>query len=964
MNQSRGVCIAHRLSLLALLAACLSLLTTGVTTAAASEQTSTYVFVAEESTLVQTGGIAGVHRTYTVEGRFQLSVDPNTATASFVEVDANATDAGNPPLALDPNEVFNLTALTGTLTASGACIFDGRTRDGSSSRITLTFSDSLVHVSGETMPPPGSADFFIFSIDAVAQRKYGGGTGEPNDPYQIATAADLIALGETPEDYDKHFLLTADINLDPNLPGRRVFNNAVIAPDADPTDWGSELQGTSFSGVFDGNGHTILHLTVDGITNLGLFGELAPGAIVLNLGVEAVDVNGVYYNVGGLAGRNEGVIVDCYCTGKVDGDWSAGGLVGRNRGLITGAHNAAIVDGDTRVGGIAGFNLGGITACYNTGTVRGHNSAGGITGDNGGSVSMCQNLGLIDGFSRTGGIAGVNWSGSITTCYNAGPISGEDCIGGLVGQNWWYSSIATSYSMGAVAGASNVGGLIGWSYGSVASSFWDVETSGQKCMCGRVVAGDGCDDSFGKTTGAMQDIGTYLGAGWDFVGESGNGTSEMWQMPPEGGYPVLTVLSGYVPVQLEGAGTRDDPYLVSNKSELGAVVHYEPFAHYRLTNSIDLSGIRWRAAVIPYFSGTLDGNDLAISCLTVAGSGHLALFGRLGENAQVRNLSLEDVSITGTSAAIGALVAENAGRVVHCSSSGVVSGFSDVGGLLGRNSGTVARCCNDGVVRGVNTSGTATDVGGLVGHNAMNGVAIECFSTGEVSGGWAVGGLVGANSSNSGSPMVSNCYSTSSVTGESIVNGLVGVGGGTVTCSYGAGAVRGATDGGGLSGGGAIQGCFWDNQGSGRGGTTAQMQTAKTFLDAGWDFVGETANGTEDIWKIAEELDYPRLWWEPYDGRVTVVLGEIFTVTLESNPGTGYRWEWVDDQDSIVEQVGEAQFTPRETGDLPLVGAGGWESFDFMAVHPGQMILTLVYRRAWEEGVEPLKTFSLQVTVP
>jgi hypothetical protein len=40
------------------------------------------------------------------------------------------------------------------------------------------------------------------------------------------------------------------------------------------------------------------------------------------------------------------------------------------------------------------------------------------------------------------------------------------------------------------------------------------------------------------------------------------------------------------------------------------------------------------------------------------------------------------------------------------------------------------------------------------------------------------------------------------------------------------------------------------------------MQTASTFLDAGWDFVGETANGTEDIWKIAEGLDYPRLWWE------------------------------------------------------------------------------------------------------
>ena len=37
---------------------------------------------------------------------------------------------------------------------------------------------------------------------------------------------------------------------------------------------------------------------------------------------------------------------------------------------------------------------------------------------------------------------------------------------------------------------------------------------------------------------------------------------------------------------------------------------------------------------------------------------------------------------------------------------------------------------------------------------------------------------------------------------------------------------------------------------------------AKMFLDAGWDFVGETANGTEDIWRINEGKDYPHLGWE------------------------------------------------------------------------------------------------------
>ena len=68
---------------------------------------------------------------------------------------------------------------------------------------------------------------------------------------------------------------------------------------------------------------------------------------------------------------------------------------------------------------------------------------------------------------------------------------------------------------------------------------------------------------------------------------------------------------------------------------------------------------------------------------------------------------------------------------------------------------------------------------------------------------------------------------------------------------------------------GTVTASFWDTRTSGQptstggtGKTTAQMQTAKAFLDAGWDFVGETKNGTADIWWILEGKDYPKLWWE------------------------------------------------------------------------------------------------------
>ena len=89
----------------------------------------------------------------------------------------------------------------------------------------------------------------------------------------------------------------------------------------------------------------------------------------------------------------------------------------------------------------------------------------------------------------------------------------------------------------------------------------------------------------------------------------------------------------------------------------------------------------------------------------------------------------------------------------------------------------------------------------------------------------------------------------------------------------------------------------------------------------------------------------------------------MLVVTLESNPSTGYGWEQVEDQGSILEQIGEAEFKPAETGEPPLVGAGGSEIFHFKAAGAGQTTLQLVYHRSWEEGVEPLRTFSIEVVV-
>jgi len=165
--------------------------------------------------------------------------------------------------------------------------------------------------------------------------KYSGGSGTTDDPYQIATVADLLALGSSPEDYSRHFVLMADIDLDPNLPGRRVFGKAVIAPGERAYDSNDESHfvGVPFTGVFDGNDHVVSHLVISGTEHLGLFGQLASGAQVKGIGVVDVRVVGTGSHVGALAGSTDssptqgGVVVWCYSTGVVQGTWQVGGLV-------------------------------------------------------------------------------------------------------------------------------------------------------------------------------------------------------------------------------------------------------------------------------------------------------------------------------------------------------------------------------------------------------------------------------------------------------------------------------------------------------------------------------------------------------------------------------------------------------------------------------------------------------------
>lgn len=576
-----------------------------------STQTNQYVFQQDRSSLIQSGGIAGIRRNYSVKGKFDLTINFEAGTALLKNVDANAIDESSPEYTLDPNEVFNITSLEGLVINDTRIEFTGQSHDGSDVNITVTFEDDLIHLIAETTPPPNSADFFIFEMDAIAKRKYNGGTGESNNPYLIHTAEQMNAIGTKPNDWDKHFKLTADIDLSAfdGTDDRPYFN--MIGYYIDCND------DMPFTGIFNGNSHTISNLNITSSDDLvGLFRYVGkPGEIGVIKDLRLIDPNiqtqkgigvgsligwlswGTVMNchvndgiirgntcVGGLVGYTDKInpiynnslpaINNSSSTTDVSGNLYVGGLVGENQGIITDSDANSIVTGENWVGGLVGSNgevippggliPGLINNCYSSGTVTGYNRIGGLLGINCGKVIQSYSTSDVHSYgSNVGGLVGYNYS-IITDSYAAGSISGYTFVGGLVGTNgiiirngFWKAlgEITNCYSTGSASGISSIGGLVGYNeIGLVTSSIWDIETSGQAAS----------DGGIGKTTAEMQMLSTFTDVGWDFVGETADGTKDIWWIDEGRDYPRLWwELSTSSPYPQNGAVDVIQPVVMS-----------------------------------------------------------------------------------------------------------------------------------------------------------------------------------------------------------------------------------------------------------------------------------------------------------------------------------------------------------------------------------------------------------------
>jgi len=223
----------------------------------------------------------------------------------------------------------------------------------------------------------------ILTLTGWASAQYGGGTGTPDDAYLITTPEQMNAIGADPNDWDKHFKLTADIDLSAYT--GTEFN--IIGRDSEP-----------FRGTFDGDGHTISGFTYtsNGADYTGLFGNIYdPNAEIRSLGLIGPRVDGRRRDyVGALVGHLEdGHVTGCHVQeGTVSGSESVGGLVGRiggigmrgrsrgSSGMVTRCYCTCEVRGTYDVGGLAGYSAGSIANCHATGVVRGSDSVGGLVG--------------------------------------------------------------------------------------------------------------------------------------------------------------------------------------------------------------------------------------------------------------------------------------------------------------------------------------------------------------------------------------------------------------------------------------------------------------------------------------------------------------------------------------------------------------------------------------------------------
>ena len=281
----------------------------------------------------------------------------------------------------------------------------------------------------------------------AAADDYAGGDGTSENPYQIATPEQLVLLAQQTNNGtggDACYILTNDIDLEGNI----GFLWTPIGKDP-----------YYFTGVFDGNNHTIKNMHSNDELKSGFFGG-TKGAVIKNINFTdaqisaSPDISDITNAMAGTVAAHaiNTSIYNCDVEGKVSTTaWYCGGIIGRSLAttdfhdlvLIKDCINRAYVAGMLNNGGIVGFSEGSV---YNF------------------IIENCENHGNIDG-DFIGGIMGDGEGFMIINCRNYGQVGIKGSFpsttaGGMVGQGGVNIIIEDCINLGSIT-AGNAGGMTG-----------------------------------------------------------------------------------------------------------------------------------------------------------------------------------------------------------------------------------------------------------------------------------------------------------------------------------------------------------------------------------------------------------------------------------------------------------------------------------------------------------------------
>ena len=738
-----------------------------------------------------------------------------------------------------------------------------------------------------------------------------------------------------------------------NLSGHYVLMN-----DLDSTTPGyAELAGTTandgkgwqpigtderqFAGSFDGHGYEIRDPFINrpDENDVGLFGSIAVGAVVTDIGLADFDFIG-HHVVGGLVGCNwRGHVNNSHSAGSVTGDGRVGGLVGFNMGTVSNSYSISSVTGNGAIGGLVGENWWGTVSNsyynYDEVLLNGENiiSIGALMGDdfeqwlaNDKYLDVDDRLSQEDGYYLVNDVddfrellafgqdaslrfklkkdLDLSNEANFYVPYLAGEFHGNghkiSNLSFSFGFALHVGLFGTTDSGGRVSdlgvenadivGGGYVGCVVGTNRGTVSNSYSSGSVRGDSAVGGLVGRNGGTvSDSYSISSVMGKDsVGGLVG---DNYGSTVSNSYSIGSVTGEWSVGGL--------VGLNHAGTVSNSYydydeaLINGENviTIGALLN-EDFDEWLANNkSLNVNerlsqeeGYYLINDVSEFRQLLVFGQDGSLRFrlqddLDLGDAPNLYVPYLAGEfdggGHSISNLSFTFSSVSQVGL-FGYLA--SGGRVsgLVLESANII-GHRDVGGLVGFNDrGTVSNSYSTGGVIGY------WGVGGLVGSNYRGTVSRSCF-TGSVTGyGYGyVGGLVGSNVGT-----VSNCHSAGVVTGYGygFVGGLVGHNEGTVNNAYSTGAVTGGKHVGGLVG-------------INSGGTVRYSYS--TGMVDGEDYVGGL------------------IGWNAADGIIANSFWDVEASGMEeSNGGTGK---------STTEMMGIATFADTETEGLD-------ETWDIVAV--------------------------------